>query len=99
MENFWTSKKSIKGLRHFVLVNKIKQKGQIYLLMVSVIDCEINLKISYKELFNSGNWDKGWLQLTKTESITQEYLKFKSLKKKEGVKKVFFNFDSFFNIS
>ena len=99
MENFWTSKKSIKGLRHFVLVNKIKQKGQIYLLMVSVIDCEINLKISYKELFNSGNWDKGWLQLTKTESITQEYLKFKSLKKKEGVKKVFLNFDSFFNIS
>ena len=99
MENFWTSKKSIKGLRHFVLVNKIKQKGQIYLLMVSVIDCEINLKISYKELFNSGNWEKGWLKLPKTESITQEYLKFKSLKKKEGVKKVFFNFDSFFNIS
>tara|TARA_Y100000994_G_scaffold207853_1_gene180558 strand:+ start:961 stop:1260 length:300 start_codon:yes stop_codon:yes gene_type:complete len=99
MENFWTSKKSIKGLRHFVLVNKIKQKGQIYLLMVSVIDCEINLKISYKELFNSGNWEKGWLKLPKTESITQEYLKFKSLKKKEGVKKVFLNFDSFFNIS
>ena len=27
MENFWTSKKPIKGLRHFVLVNKTKEKG------------------------------------------------------------------------
>ena len=43
MENFWTSKKNILGLRHFVLVNKDKEKGQECFLMVSVLDSEINL--------------------------------------------------------
>ena len=33
MENFWTSKKPINGLRHFVLVNEIKEKVNIILLM------------------------------------------------------------------
>jgi len=27
MENYWTSSKTINGLRHFVLVNEIKEKG------------------------------------------------------------------------
>ena len=43
MENFWTSNKSIKGLRHFVLVNETKENGNITFLMVSVIDSEINI--------------------------------------------------------
>ena len=99
MENFWTSKKTIIGLRHFVLVNKTKEKGQIVFLMVSVVDCEVNLKITYKELLNSGNWEKGWLILSKTESITEDYARFKSFKKKEGINEIFLNNDSLFNIS
>ena len=74
MENFWTSKKPVIGLRHFVLVNRTKEKGQIFFLMVSVVDSEINLKITYKELLNNGDWEKGWLNLTKTESITATML-------------------------
>ena len=99
MENFWTSKKPILGLRHFVLVNKTNEKGQIFFLMVSVIDCEINFKISQKELSNSGNWEKGWLNLSKNESITEDYARLKSVKKKEVINKIFLNDDSFFNIS
>ena len=99
MENFWTSKKSIIGLRHFVLVNKIKEKGQIFVLMVSVVDSEINFQVSYKELLNSGNWEKGWLNLPKTESITDDYARFKSLNKKEVINKVFITDNSLFNIS
>jgi len=56
MENFWTSKKTIKGLRHFVLVNETKEKENIIFLMVSVLDSEINFKTTYEELINSGNW-------------------------------------------
>ena len=99
MNNFWTSKKPIIGLRHFVLVNKIQEKGQIFFLMVSVVDCEINLKITYKELLKSGNWLQGWLNLPKTESITQEYVRFKSSRKREESNKIFFKDDSLFNIS
>ena len=99
MENFWTSNNPINGLRHFVLVNEKKEKGNIIFLMVSVLDSEINLKITFEELINSGNWYKGWINLPKIESITEDYVRFKSLKKKSLIKEIFLNDESFFNIA
>ena len=99
MDNFWTSKNSIIGLRHFVLVNSTVEKKQKLYLMVSVIDSSVNLKISYKELFNSGNWEKGWLNLPLNESITKDYTRFKSLNKNKEIDKIFLTDDSLFNIS
>ena len=98
MDNFWTSKKPINGLRHFVLVNETKEKGNMIILMVSVLDSEINLNITYDELINSGNWFKGWLNLPKLESITEDYDDYKSSNKIEGLDAIFVNEDSLFNI-
>ena len=99
MENYWTSNKPIKGLRHFVLVNEIREQGNIIFSMVSVLDSEINLTTTYEELINSGNWHKGWINLSKHQSITEEYVNFKSINKGEGVDVIFINEDSLFNIS
>ena len=99
MENYWTSNKTINGLRHFVLVNETKEKGNISFLMVSVLDSEINLKTTYEELINSGNWHKGWINLPKLQSITEEYINFKSSNKRRDINKIFVNADSAFNIS
>ena len=99
MENFWTSKKTINGLRHFVLVNETIENGNITFLMVSVLDSEINLKTTYEELMNSGNWYKGWINLPKLQSITEEYINYKSINKGEGIDEIFINEDSLFNIS
>ena len=99
MENFWTSNKPINGLRHFVLVNETKERGNIIFLMVSVLDSEINLRATYEELINSGNWYKGWINLPKLQSITEEYFDYKSIKKGEGIDEIFINEDSLFNIS
>ena len=99
MENFWTSNKTINGLRHFVLVNETKEKGNITFLMVSVLDSEINLKTTYEELINSGNWYKGWINLPKLQSITEEYVNYKSINKGAGGEEIFINEDSLFNIS
>ena len=99
MENFWTSNKPINGLRHFVLVNETKEKGNMIFLMVSVLDSEINLKITYEELINNGNWYEGFINLPKLESITEEYVRLKSSNKKKGINKIFLNDDSSFNIS
>ena len=99
MENYWTSKKNIKGLRHFVLVNVTKEKGNISFLMVSVLDSEINLKTTYEELINSGNWQKGWINLSKDQSITEEYINYKSINKGKDIDEIFINEDSLFNIS
>ena len=99
MENFWTSNKPINGLRHFVLVNETKEKGNITFLMVSVLDTEINLKTTYEELINSGNWHKGWINLPKLQSITEEFVNYKSINKGEDIDEIFINEDSLFNIS
>ena len=99
MENFWTSNKPIKGLRHFVLVNETREQGNIIVSMVSVLDSEINLKTNYEELINSGNWYKGWINLPKLQSITEEYINYKSINKGEGIDEIFINEDSLFNIS
>ena len=99
MEIFWTSNKPIDGLRHFVLVNKTKEKGDMILLMVSVLDSEINLKITYEELIYSGDWFKGWINLHKHESITEDYVRCKSINKKKGINEIFLRDDSLFNIT
>ena len=99
MEIFWTSNKPIKGLRHFVLVNEAKEKGNITFLMVTVLDSEIYLKTTYEELINSGNWHKGWINLPKLQSISEEYVKYKSINKREDIDEIFINEDSLFNIS
>ena len=99
MENFWTSTRPINGLRHFVLVNETKEKGNITFLMVSVVDSEINIETSYEELINSGNWHEGWINLPKLQSITEEYVDHKFLKKGESIGEIFINEDSLFNIT
>ena len=99
MENFWTSNKPIKGLRHFVLINETKEKGNIIFLMVSVLDAEINLKTTYEELMNSGNWCNGWINLPKHQSITKEYFNYKSTNELKDINEIFLNEDSAFNIS
>ena len=99
MENYWTSNKPINGLRHFVLVNETKEKGNIIFLMVSILDSEINLRATYEELMNSGNWYQGLINLPKFQSITEEYVKYKSINKGEDFDEIFINEDSLFNIS
>ena len=68
--------------------------------MVSVIDVEVNLKISKEELLNSEKWNEGWLNLPISESITKGYSEYKKNKNlKEGTNKIFINKNSIFNIS
>ena len=99
MDNFWTSNKTINGLRHFVLVNQTKEEGKITFLMVSVLDSEIYLKTTYEELINSGNWQEGWINHPKLQSISEEYVKYKSINKGDDIEEIFINEDSLFNIS
>jgi len=99
MYSFWTSNKPINGLRHFVLVNGTKEKGNMIFLMVSVLDSEIYLKISQEELKYSGNWQKGWINLPKSESITEDYVNYKFNNKTKILDEIFVNQDSSFNIS
>jgi len=67
--------------------------------MVSVVDSEINIEITYEELINSGNWQKGWINLSKHQSISEEYVNYQPINKGKGIDEIFINEDSLFNIS
>ena len=97
---YWTSKKPILGLRHFVLINKINKNSQIVCQLVSVIDSEISFKVFESDLTNRNKWHPGWLDLTKRESITKKYFELKSNQKNQKkIEKLFLSEDSIFNIS
>ena len=99
MNLYWTSVRPINGLRHFVCVNELLFKHDLKLLLVSVLDIEVNLIVSKNELENSGSWNIGWLELNKSESITQDYISFEAIKKFSEPTKLLLNDSSKFKLS
>jgi len=99
MNLYWTSVRPINGLRHFVCVNELLFKGNLKLLLVSVVDIEVNLIVSKNELENSDFWKIGWLELNKSESITQDYIAFKGGKNFSKPIKLLLNDSSKFKLS
>ena len=99
MNLYWTSVRPINGLRHFVCVKELSFTDELKLLLVSVIDIEVNLIVSKNELENSGSWKLGWLELNKSESITQDYIAFKESKNFSEPTKLLLNDSSPFKLS
>ena len=99
MELFWTSKKKINGLKHFVVINQYKLKKEVYLDFVSVLDDSINFKISKKAFKDSSQWIKGWNNNEKEKIDFKEYQKFKSEISKVNPRKITLSETSQFNIS
>ena len=99
MNLYWTSVRPINGLRHFVCVNELLIEGDLKILLVSVIDIQVNLIVSKNELENSGSWKLGWLELNKSESITQDYIAFKASKNFYEPTKLLLNDSSKFKLS
>ena len=99
MEIYWTSRKTIHGLKNFVLVNQYKLKKEVYLNFVSVLDGEISFTISKKVFEESSQWIKGWNDYERENVDIKEYLKFKSLMREDKPNKIIFNEASLFHIS
>ena len=99
MNLYWTSVLPINGLRHFVIVNEILDKGEWKVLLVSVIDVDVNLIVLKDELNNSASWKIGLLDLNKDESITQDYISFKKSNNFSEPTKLSLNDSSPFKIS
>ena len=97
MDLYWTSRKAINGLKHFVVINQYELKKEVYLDFVSVLDDAISFTLSKKVFDESSQWIKGWND--EVDNINKkEYLKFK-LSKVENKSKIIFNENSLFNIS
>ena len=99
MELYWTSRKTIKGLKHFVLINQYELNNEVYLDFVSVLDDEISFTISKKVFEKSNQWIKGWNDNERDSINIKQYLEFKSSKQDCKPKKIMFKENSSFNIS
>ena len=99
MEIYWTSKKTINGLKHFVVINQYELKKEVYLDFVSVLDDEINFTISKKVFEQSSQWIKGWDDVERKNIDIKEYLEYKSSRGEYKINKIIFNKTSIFNIS
>ena len=56
----WTSKNSIKGQVHFVAINYGGELLNRWVVMMSVIDSTLVLKVSWSQLSDLSNWQAGW---------------------------------------
>ena len=99
MNIYWTSRKSIYGLKHFVLINHYELEKEVYLDFVSVLDESISFTISKKVFEKSNQWIKGWNDNVKDNIDFKEYLKFKSSIGGDKTHKIILNENSSFNIS
>ena len=99
MDIYWTSKKTINGLKHFVVINQYKLKKEVYLDFVSVLDADISFTISKKAFEESSQWIKGWNDVERKNIDIEEYLKFKSSIREKKINKIILTGTSLFNIS
>lgn len=99
MELYWTSRKTINGLKHFVIVNQYVLKKEVYLDFVSVLDGAISFTISKKVFEKSSQWTKSCNDKDMENIDIKEYLEFKSSVKEYKPNKIFLNETSLFNIS
>ena len=99
MELYWTSRKTINGLKHFVIINQYKLKKEVYLDFVSALDDAINFTISKKDFEESSQWIEGWNDNERENIVTEEYLEFKSSRRENKPNKFIVYENSIFNIS
>ena len=99
MNLFCTSKVPILGLRHFVIIDQIMEEGDIYKVLVSVLNEEVNFKVSLDHFENSGNWEYGWKELKKSDTVMKKNLKIRCDIELGKTKEVFLSEKSPFNIS
>ena len=99
MQVFFTSRKSICGLRHFVLIDEFIDKGNNIKFLVSVVDSDVFIKVSEDELHNSCEWEYGFKELSKSQTISCEYQEFKNKRKSCDETPIFLSQRSPFNIS
>ena len=63
----WTTKVSIDGKIHFVVINYGGESLNKWVVMMSVLDSNVVVKISWTQLIDSSKWEPGWDELNHKE--------------------------------
>ena len=68
----WTSCYEICGLRHFVAINYGGKLANRWVLLVSVLDGNVRLKVGWDDITNTDKWESGWLAIAHHQRINPE---------------------------
>jgi len=64
----WTNKFSIDGKAHFVAINYGGKLQNRWVILMSVIDSSLVIKVSWSQLLDSSEWESGWDEINYVES-------------------------------
>ena len=64
----WTSKVSFDGHVYFVAINYGGKLLNRWVILMSVTDSSVVVKVSWSQLVDSLNWESGWNETTNLES-------------------------------
>tara|TARA_Y100001968_G_scaffold218627_1_gene201299 strand:- start:472 stop:801 length:330 start_codon:yes stop_codon:yes gene_type:complete len=59
----WTSKICINNQVHFVAINYGGELKKRWVVLMSVLDSSVVVKVSWSQLVDSSNWDSGWTEM------------------------------------
>ena len=64
----WTSKLSIDGSFHFVAINYGGELQNKWVVLISVLDSSLVLKVPWSQLVDSSKWEAGWKEIKNIET-------------------------------
>ncbi len=64
----WTSKSYICGQLHFIAINYGGELSARWVILMSVVDSNVVVKVSWSKLSDTANWVSGWDELNCTSS-------------------------------
>ncbi len=65
----WTSKLAIRGNIHFVAINYGGELINKWVVLMSVVDSCVVVKVAFSQLSDSSKWKPGWDEITNLESL------------------------------
>ena len=64
----WTSKAYIKNQRHFVAINYGGEPLERWVVLMSVLDSNVVVKVPWSQLVDPSNWECGWEENSQSDS-------------------------------
>tara|TARA_B100000965_G_scaffold353794_1_gene329906 strand:+ start:142 stop:480 length:339 start_codon:yes stop_codon:yes gene_type:complete len=64
----WTSKINLNGQLHFVAINYGGELLKRWVLLMSVLDSTVVVKVSWSQLVDLSKWEAGWDEINHRES-------------------------------
>ena len=78
----WTSKTYIEGYVHFVAINYGGKNLERWVILMSVLDSSLVLKVSWLQLVDPSNWKCGWEEIncSNTSKLIKNKVEIQTLK-------------------